>query len=397
MILGVKANNFRVIKHAGLKIPEFSVIIGKNGSGKTTLISVFDLTQRLISGDNLREASENIAPFLSEIFNINSEEKKIEIEIILQNKMSKIYRYCYSIVLNEFEKKNELIIDKESLSLIDETNKVLELIFKRNRSKLVKYNGHTEQEIPFKIVKDTLALATYTDDAAIEVAKELKSCKIIGHNTIIQDKPLSVISGEQPDTNTLNGLAVALYQKDRSAFDSAVKATKQIIPAFLAPHILLIGKHIPEDGLDKSENNIKRYFVWWNDEIQQENTLSAISLSGGNAKVIYLIFSLFYAEQDSFIAIEEIENGMHIGRVSRLLDQLRTQATNRDLQVMLTTHSGEVLNYVTPQEVIYCSNDSKNGATYAISSDTDMYKAIKVDLKTRDITTRDLIESGMFE
>jgi predicted ATPase len=147
----------------------------------------------------------------------------------------------------------------------------------------------------------------------------------------------------------------------------------------------------PTQPLDQS---IKNYFVIWND--QNNNRLySSLSMSGGNIRTCFLIYSLFNSPEKSFMAIEELENGMHVGRISRLIDEFRTQSNNRSIQILFTTHSIEIPEKVLPKEVIFCHKDENTGSTYELIIETEGYKAIKQDLQDKEPSVTDLFNSGL--
>ena len=169
------------------------------------------------------------------------------------------------------------------------------------------------------------------------------------------------------------------------------------MPYFVAPTLLPIdGKPDQSKEPNQDEGEIKRYLVTWNEKGGPDMLRSHHSLSHGDRRVIYLFFSLYNAEEGSFLAVEEIENGMHIGRIERLLDEFTTQASNRNIQTLLTTHNLEILNKIRPSEAIYCKKDSSHGTTFIHCHESGDFGPIKADLG-REPTTREMIELGLMD
>ena len=239
-------------------------------------------------------------------------------------------------------------------------------------------------------------LSSYSDENVIEVTKSILTYTII-IDTIFDTKDgLNIIQSNRPNTNTIDGVAISLLRKNHGRFDNAVKSIQKIIPGFIAPSILTIDdKNIKGiDTIKPQDDEVKNYIVTWTDTAFPDK-YSQISLSSGDRRVIHIIFSLFNTDEQSFMVIEEIENGMHYERISKLIDEIRTQATNRKVQLLFTTHSNEILKGLTVPEVIYCKKDTDQGTTLIPISDTIEYETIKNDLRG-DHSVADVLQSGLF-
>ncbi len=76
---------------------------------------------------------------------------------------------------------------------------------------------------------------------------------------------------------------------------------------------------------------------------------------------------LAYGESQNILLIEEPENGLHPTRLQTVIELLRAMSTgavgNRPRQVILTTHSPLLLNYVKPEEVRIVRRDPEHGSS----------------------------------
>jgi predicted ATPase len=74
---------------------------------------------------------------------------------------------------------------------------------------------------------------------------------------------------------------------------------------------------------------------------------------------------LAYGDSPEILLIEEPENGLHPTRLQTVIDLLRAISTgavgNRPRQVIMTTHSPLLLNYVKPEEVRIVRRDPEQG------------------------------------
>ncbi|MCY4463828.1 MAG: AAA family ATPase [Albidovulum sp.] len=97
-------------------------------------------------------------------------------------------------------------------------------------------------------------------------------------------------------------------------------------------------------------------------------------LSDGTLRFAAITAAFFQADMPSIITIEEIENGIHASRVKILLELLRSQAEHRDMQVMATTHSATVLDWLREEDyktTFLCRRDESTGES-KICSLTDI-------------------------
>jgi predicted ATPase len=74
----------------------------------------------------------------------------------------------------------------------------------------------------------------------------------------------------------------------------------------------------------------------------------------------------FQESPADFIGIEEPERGLHPFLLGKLIELLRGLTTGqfggKPIQVMLATHSAELLNFVEPNEVRFFSRSPKDGS-----------------------------------
>jgi len=90
-------------------------------------------------------------------------------------------------------------------------------------------------------------------------------------------------------------------------------------------------------------------------------------------------------EPPRVMLIEEPENGIHHASLKETIGTLHALATDKGVQVILTTHSPYLLDQVEPEEVRAFSKD-KEGAVHARKlSDIDDVETMKKDFMTGEI------------
>lgn len=87
-------------------------------------------------------------------------------------------------------------------------------------------------------------------------------------------------------------------------------------------------------------------------------------LSDGTLRFAALAAAFFQPDRPHLLTIEEVENGIHASRLQLLLELLRSQAKATRTQVVATTHSATVLDWLQEEEyqtTFFCQRDEATG------------------------------------
>ena len=87
-------------------------------------------------------------------------------------------------------------------------------------------------------------------------------------------------------------------------------------------------------------------------------------LSDGTLRFAAIAAAFFQSDMPHIMTIEEIENGIHASRVQVLLELLRSQSEVAKTQVMATTHSGAILDWLQEEDygtTFLCTRDESTG------------------------------------
>jgi predicted ATPase len=90
----------------------------------------------------------------------------------------------------------------------------------------------------------------------------------------------------------------------------------------------------------------------------------AALLSDGTLRVLAVAAAVLSAPHGSLVVIEEIDNGVHPSRAETLLNNIQQAAQERDLRVLLTTHSPALMDALSINaipDVVYCYRDPQDG------------------------------------
>jgi len=89
-------------------------------------------------------------------------------------------------------------------------------------------------------------------------------------------------------------------------------------------------------------------------------------LSDGTLRFAALVSAFFQPDMPDVITVEEIENGIHPGRIRLLLELLKSQSSEDGPQVFATTHSPVVLAWLEEEDyetTFFCKRDEETGAS----------------------------------
>ena len=80
-------------------------------------------------------------------------------------------------------------------------------------------------------------------------------------------------------------------------------------------------------------------------------SVSALSASDGTLRFLAILAALFGPEPASFYFIEELENGIHPTRLSLLVDLIEHQTKRRGIQIVATSHSPQLLQFLSEESL----------------------------------------------
>ena len=86
-----------------------------------------------------------------------------------------------------------------------------------------------------------------------------------------------------------------------------------------------------------------------------ETHIPASDISDGTLRILAFLTALYQEDTPSIICFEEIENGVHPWLLHKMIELLKLVSTEgitgKPVQVLITTHSPTLLNYVEPYQV----------------------------------------------
>ena len=100
--------------------------------------------------------------------------------------------------------------------------------------------------------------------------------------------------------------------------------------------------------------------------IERGREFPAPVLSDGTLRFAAITAAFFQPSMPEVLMLEEIENGVHAGRLRLLLELMRSRAGASQTQVLATSHSALMLDWLSEkdyQHVFLCSREPESGVT----------------------------------
>jgi len=389
-IESLKVKNFKAFKEIKLtNLPPLSVFIGANGTGKTTLFDIFGFLRDALQ-TNVRVALQKRGGFQEVI--TRGEKGAIEIEIkfrevIQDKKQSPLVTYFLKISLEN----NLAIVEREILKyrrgghgapwhfLDFSRGSGIAITNEENYEGLETKEKKEEQKVDSP---DILALKGLGQFQRFKVANSFR--KLI-ENWHVSDfhindaRPAQEMGyAEHLSTRGENMALVAqyLYQNNPDLFQTILSKMADRVPG-----ISQVEAINTEDGrivLKFQDGSFKDPFI-------------ARYVSDGTIKMFAYLLLLHDPAPHPLLCIEEPENQLYPHLFTGLVEEFRDYTDNGG-QVMISTHSPDILNYISLSE-IFCLRKTNGITEIQRASDNSLL----VDLIKEGDSTGALWKQGLFE
>lgn len=389
MIDRISVRNFKSLREVDLSLGRMNLFIGDNSSGKSNLLEVFRVLQGIGHGLTIPEVLDGVprnsgafnwsgvrggSDKVCSIGNMNPSQKvTIQAKGTLRTHVSE--RWDYSIAFTPLDG----IVVLESLKLGCES------VFSV-QNMAVPYIAHYCDDEKFRNMRNINADIRQQDGGS-----EVERPNLVN---------ISAHSGEPSDAQVVHQ---QLYKGGTNA-DSAITVAQtfsnfqQVDPL---PHLLReqvnthyvdrMGDHCRGfmafiDTLCRDDKSRDQFLSWMRElstphEDQFAHAFSSShgmrsdssrvclgrelsTLSDGTLRFAALVAAFFQADMPEIMLIDEIETSIHAGRMRLLVELLGTQARARTTQVIATSHSPVVLEWLKDTDLantFFCNRDYDTG------------------------------------
>jgi predicted ATPase len=337
MLSKLRVQHYKSLFDTEIDLEPLTVFIGPNGSGKSniceSIIVLSGFLQRLTDTDFLQKVRDNIGisayfkEFLSQsLQSISKNQTNIESKF-WHGKLD----YLLFSVVNLTQKEGKSLKNTELSVCFDypQQNVLINLLedgvntLKVEDSFLYPLKNLISNKYPNSLISESLRKICIYDFAPFNLSSELSSTS--GMN------------------RTGEGIAYALADilfSNRKSFDELEERLRVLVPN-IQRISLLRGKN-----QTFSLQLVDKY---------SENPIPASDISDGTLRILAFLTALYQEDTPSIICFEEIENGVHPWLLHKMMELLKLVSTEgitgKPIQVLITTHSPTLLNYVEPHQV----------------------------------------------
>ncbi len=352
MIRHLKIKNFRSLENFEIDFQkQFHAIIGRNNSGKSNLIEAINFISKLAKRLELFNIIDSMGGF-NQILYFGADEKRISFEVEIESKND--------IFLYEFEFSDKTIL-RERLLL--NNNPQLEIINKE-KGKVFDYIENTFKE--FSFYPNNLAINQLWDKERYKSIR--KFSKILNKFKIYKFIPPMMRETTQArkefDAEMYGQKIVqvlhSILSTDYRTYQEIVEIMKTIFDEIDEIH-----STIDERGLTNIEILEKGF----------EKPFNINQISDGILKFLGILSVIKLEKKYSLFCFEEPELYLHPYLLDKLIDLLKELNT----QVLITTHSPQILDILDPNDLIIIIKRKGHSFCQKLPTKPEILKKLKDD------------------
>jgi len=329
MLSKLRVQHYKSLFDTEVDLEPLTVFIGPNGSGKSNICEALavlsDFIQRLIHNTNT--IADIIMFFSSSLKTVSRTQQSLESKFWHGNLDYLLFEVSTPpITENTPSEKNQNFLD---VSLYLDYHKQQVKV-----GNIENLNNSLENIIPSN---QFVVSQKYRDSSIVRALKKVN---------VYDFAPVDISSKISYNGNmdrTGQGIAYALLDillANREGFDELQERLTKLVP------------NIKKIVLPRGENQtfslelVDRY---------SEHHIPASDISDGTLRILGFLTALYQENTPSIICFEEIENGVHPWLLHKMMELLKIVSTEgitgKPVQVLITTHSPVLLNYVEPYQV----------------------------------------------
>ncbi len=397
----IRVKNFKTFDDVYLDLNKFNVLIGACGSGKTNFVQVFELLNDL--SYDFHDAINKQGGAFVKNFNL------------LENNLES----CIEVKFSDINQSIRLGSNKDILFSFNTVDYEICFNFDKNECKvqneLVKLNCDVKFANDQKIEGNEIIIKNNNGNVQVEFLEDFKELEI---SEIIPDALVDIVSQNFKNDNApiINSALATIpikwgdFFKNISLYDFDPKFCKNI-DATNNEKLTKHGGNLPAvlKNILNDENKKKEFLIYYTnmlpyvkevsvDKILDEERIFMIVekyndvkipapfISDGTSTIMAILIALYFQESE-IILIEEPERHIH----PSLINQLILMMESVDKQVIITTHSPELLKYSELESILFISRDGNGFSNIKGVMDNDAVKPFIEELGIDSVFVNDYL------
>ncbi len=393
-LTSIRAKNFKSFKELDIRLDNLNVLIGANASGKSNFVQLFAFVRDIVvSGLENAISIQGGAKYLRNLNCGEDDPLTIELSIehdsndpvpfLLESGPSRVIRSWYRFSLTFRGGRGVVAEDELKLQRSSESQSSPgDVTVKR-------VNGRYDTEGNTGLVGPMWPSSIQEDVRHPELLIEHQGLRaLLPSLNGLRSIEAYDIASKEPKTAVLFGgkrelepdghnLAIVLEQilSDNEERRTLMNLLKDALPFI--------------NGLDIEALSDRSLFFHLRERFSQEPVPAAF-LSDGTVDVIALIVILYF-ERKSLVIIEEVERNLHPSMMSSVVAYLE-DASHRK-QIIITTHSPEIVRHTDPGHLILISRDSHGYSRAERPVDrAGVQQFLRDEISMHELYVQDLLE-----
>ncbi|NNU90912.1 AAA family ATPase [Anoxybacillus sp. CHMUD] len=377
MLKEIRYKNWKSFSDATLYIDPLTILIGTNASGKSNALDGLAFLNRVVQGKDLQTILSGDPALLLEA-NIQAIRGGVEwaakrpfttftLEAVIE--YNEEIDYLYGI---EVSTKSDVEIVSESLIKINrKTNKTTNIFTATAEEgspsiEAAVYNGKGRPK--HKQLKRSVSVISQlkNQETREEVNEAIQFVVHTLEHIFILDPAPSLMRDYKPFSNRLAsnasnvaGVLAALPEEEKNHIESLLAKYVSRLPEGDIQRVWA-------EPVGRFQKDAMLYCEEQWPGSSEKLIVDARGMSDGTLRFIGILTALLTRPKGSLIVIEEIDNGLHPSRAEILLDMLNEIGSERQIDILMTTHNPALLDELGPEMIpfiIVAHRSAENGAS----------------------------------
>lgn len=360
----IKVQGFRSLASVKVDFGPLTVLVGPNGSGKSNVLNVLRLLSETIRFDLV--PAVNAFGGFEHVVRADGATKTVSLEV-----EAVVTEHAHAGATDWYK----LDISERSNGALRRTE---EFTFKRvsGRGRRITVNGST---VTFGGVGSTGKRLELADEQTTglstlpklgagqggegidDFARFISMIRVLEPDVGAARQPSRMYGAPlADDASNLADALLRLREADRQAFADVERDLARCLPGMQGILVKKVG------------GSARSVVV----QIREKGVAGPVDLadaSFGTVRLLSLLTALHEPDPPPFIALEEVDHGLHPYALDVLVDALR--AASERTQLLIATHSPTFVNRLEPSELVICDRDPETGASVIPAVDPERVAA----------------------
>ena len=369
MLKSIYLHNFKSFAEAELPLEQLTLMIGSNASGKSNALEALWILSQLATGrelsvilDGERRSDGRVrggsaacprVPFQSFELGCTYQAEKYELE----------YRITIRV-------DDGVVVERESLKRItkDKNIIVFETVDERSAGDiLVQYLSDKYDEYWLRSVCERNA--SVLSQLHGQMLKDNGVLMSTGSDILLLRETLNNVFLFQPEPWRMRDY-VRISERELRFFGENLSAVLYdlCVKQHHAKDILDVIEDLPDNGIAAItfiKTDVGDVMLALR-ELSGSGRMDSRQLSDGTLRCLAILAAVYSEPEGSMIVVEELDNGIHPSRITKLLHAIQQIAAERHLTLVVTTHNPAVMDAVGPDHMdglVLCYRSKEDGAS----------------------------------